>query len=212
MGRKKFAILVGQPDEEYQTRFIEGFLGKAYKDDFDACIFSMYRKYQDNEVREKGESNIFNLINYDMFEAVVILKDTIQTAGVAEAIEEKLLESYKKPVVVVEYESKHFHSIQTDGYAGMYNMVSHMIEVHGYKDIAFLAGKKWHSHSIQRTNAYKDAMRDHGLEFKDEWIMYGDFWYKSGEQWADRLLQNPDELPEAVVCANDCMAIGLARV
>nr|MCR4717230.1 EAL domain-containing protein [Lachnospiraceae bacterium] len=47
---------------------------------------------------------------------------------------------------------------------------------------------------------------------KDEWIMYGDFWYKSGEQWADRLLQNPDELPEAVVCANDCMAIGLARV
>ncbi len=210
--KRRIAVLMGQPEEEYQSRFSKGFINHAHENNYDVCVFAMYLKYQENEVREKAESNIFNLINYELFDGVVILKDTIQTTGVAERLEETLHSTYNKPVVVIESESKYFDSIRTSGYLGMYNMVSHMIEEHGYKNIFFLGGKKWHKHSIERVDAYKAAMKDHGLnvdEARD--IMYGDFWYKSGEQCADKLLVNRDELPEAVVCANDCMAIGLAR-
>lgn len=81
MARKKIALLVGQPDENYQELFIKGFLKQAYACDFDVCIFAMYQKYQETKSRERGEANIFSLPDYDLFDGIVILADTIQTPG-----------------------------------------------------------------------------------------------------------------------------------
>jgi hypothetical protein len=60
--RKRIALFVGQADEWYQSTIISGFLERAFEHDLDACIFSMYRKYQDTAERELGESNIFSLM------------------------------------------------------------------------------------------------------------------------------------------------------
>ena len=209
--RKRIALFVGQADEIYQRRFITGFLEKAFAFDMDVCIFSMYRKYQDTAEREKGESNIFSLMMPDMYDAAVIIEDSIQTAGAADAIEERLHETFGKPVLVIERESKYFPSIFTDCYGAVVELVSHLIEVHGYKDIAFLSGKKWHEHAQMRLKAYRDAMEKHGLQVSEDRIVYGDFWYQSGEVCADYLLADGKKLPEAVVCANDAMAIGLGK-
>ncbi len=208
MDRKRIAVLVGQADEEYQKRFISGFLEQAFEFDFDACVFSMYRKYQDNEERERGEANIFSLMNLELFDGVVFLKDTIQTTGITSALEERIHNEFTGPVLVIERESDYFPSVQTDGYSAMAAVVNHLIEVHGYKDIAFLNGKRWHQHSQIRLSAFMDEMKKHNLPVREDHIIYGDFWYKSGEECADILLR-ANRLPEAVVCANDAMAIGL---
>ena len=209
--RGRIAILVGQADEEYQRRFIEGFLTQTCRADLDVCVFSMYRKYQSTVDRELGESNIFQLVNYDLFEGIVLLKDTIQTTGAVERIEEEIHEKFDGPVIVIEQESKYFDSICTDGYAPILELVSHLIEEHHYHDIAFLTGKKWHPHSKQRLEAYKEAMRGHGLEVRPDRIIYGDFWYRSGELCVDQLLSGDAGLPEAIACANDQMAIGVCE-
>ena len=209
--RKRIAILVGQAEEETQSGFISGFLESAFGYNFDVCIFSMFRKYQDSVVREEAESNIFHLPNWDAFDGVLILKDSIQTSKVAEEIEKKLKAVYKGEVLVIDLESEFFPSVITDGFQPIYEVVSHLIERHDYRRIAFLTGKKWHKHSIQRLEGYKAAMEDHGLKIRDEWIIYGDFWYASGEFCAETLLSLKGGLPEAVACANDCMAIGLCK-
>ena len=69
--RKRIAILVGQADEDYQRRFIEGFLRHGFQADFDVCIFSMYRKYQNSMDREVGESSIFSLVDPEAFVNVI---------------------------------------------------------------------------------------------------------------------------------------------
>lgn len=209
--RKRYAIFVGQADESYQQRFISGFLRRAFADNIDVCIFSMYLKYQDTAVREQADSNIFSLMEPSAFDAVVILKDSIQTADAAAKIEKRLKESFDKPVIVIENESEYFPFVITDGYQAMYDLVSHMIEVHGCKDIGYLSGKKWHKHSIQRLQAYRDAMQAHGLDVNEERIIYGDYWYQSGELCAEQYLTKQHSLPQAVVCANDQMAIGLCK-
>ena len=209
--RKRIALFVGQADESYQERFIVGFMKNAFAADFDVCIFSMYRKYQDTAEREQGESNIFSLMNPDLFDGAVILKDSIQTAGAAETLENRLKQTFSKPIVAIEKESDLFPSICTDGYAAVYEIVSHLIEVHGCRDIAFLTGKKWHKHSKERCNAYRAAMQDHGLSVPADRIIYGDFWYQSGEMLAEQMLSKGIGLPDAVACANDQMAIGLCK-
>lgn len=209
--RKRIALLVGQPEENYQNLFIQGFLKNAFESDFDVCVFAMYQKYQESPATEIGESNIFSLIEYDMFDAFVILLDTIQTPGVADLVEERLHENYDGPVICVDKESKYFTTIMTDHYTPVKQLINHLIEKHGFTDIAYLTGKEWHPHSKQRLQGFMDCMADHGLIVGVNRVFYGDFWYTSGANVAEQLLKDPDELPQAVACANDCMAIGMAE-
>ena len=208
---KRIALFVGQADESYQSRFICGFLKNAFAAGYDVCVFSMYRKYQDTPEREQGESNIFSLMNPEKFDGVIILKDSIQTENAAEDLEKKLKDICDRPIVVIEKESKLFPSICTDCYSAVFELITHLIEVHGFRDIAYLSGKKWHKHSKERLQAYRDAMEKAGLEVSEDRIIYGDFWYQSGEMCADELLADGKKLPDAVACANDQMAIGLCQ-
>ncbi|MBO4396217.1 MAG: EAL domain-containing protein, partial [Eubacterium sp.] len=206
--RKRIAILVGQADEGYQDRFISGFLDRAHEEDFDVFTFSMYFKYQGTPERERGDSNIFYLVNYSMFDAIVLMKDTIQTTGVIDRLEKEIHDSFDGPVISIEKESEYFPSVCTDGYTSIVSVITHLIEAHGYRDIAFLTGKKWHPHSQLRLKAFMDTMESHGLTVPDDHVMYGDFNYKSGGVCVEQLLDS-GSLPEAIACANDQMAIGV---
>ena len=210
--RKKIAVLIGQPEEYSQTYFLNGFLEEAFKCDYDVAVFAMYIKYQNTQGRAIGDSSIFKLVNYDRFDCIVVLADTIQTKGLAEQIEEDLHARYTGNVIFVNQESKYFPSIHIDNYTPEKIVIDHLIEKHGFKDIAFLTGKSWHPHSIIRLQAYKDSLAEHGIEFNENRVFYGDFWYTSGESLADSLIKSGDKLPEAVACANDCMALGFAKI
>ena len=209
--RKKLALFVGQADESLQRRFITGVTKQAFRINKDVCIFSMYKKYQDTAERDKGESNIFTLANPDFFDGIIILKDTIQTPNAADELEKRLNKTYKGPVLVVDLESKYYDSVFIDSYTPVKELTDHLIEVHGLTDIAFLTGKKKHRHSIERMNAFLKSMKNHGLEVPEDRIIEGDFWYESGELCLDYLLNCGKPLPEAVVTANDAMAIGLCK-
>ena len=210
--RKRLALFVGQADEGYQSRFIRGFNKKALANNYDVCVFSMYRKYQDTPEHEQGESNIFSLMNPDKFEGAVILKDSIQTENASLKLEKRLNETFDKPTVVIEKESDLFPSIYIDSYSAVFELITHLITVHGCKDIAFVSGKKWHKHSKERLQAFRDAMKKANLPIPENRIFYGDYWYQSGEVYADQLLSQNEPLPDAVACANDQMAIGLCKV
>ena len=209
--RRRIALLLGQADEEYQRQFIEGVLKQSRKQNYDVCVFSMFIKYQNSREREIGDSNIYELINYSNFDAVILLIDTIQTPGKAKEIEDRIKMNFTGPVVCIDADIEDFFCFWTDGYNSVYSLISHLIEVHGYRDIAFLTGKKYHKHSQSRVEAYRAAMADHHIEVMEDRIIYGDFWYSSGAAYADMLLRDKGNMPEAVACANDCMAIGLAE-
>lgn len=196
--RKRIAILVGQADEYYQAEFICGFEKQAFAYDWDVLIFSTYQKYQSSAHREQGETSIYSLVPYEDLDGLVLMLDTLQTPGLADAVEEAAHKRAKCPVIVIDKKSKYFFSAFPNHYEGIKFLVNHLIEEHGYKDIAFLTGKAWHPYSKERMQAYKDAMEEHGLEIKEGRMFYGDFWYTSGESVGDRLARNPDNLPDAI--------------
>lgn len=208
--RKRIAVLVAQIDETTQNRFLTEFIKEAYTHDYDVCIFSMYQKFQETPLRDIGDSNIFTLVNYDLFSAIVLLVDTILTPGLAIPLQERVKENFKGPVLVIDQESPYFESVMIDHYTPVKKIIDHLIEVHGYTKIAFIGGKEGHPHSVQRLNGFLDSMAEHGLTVRDDWIYHGNYWYDSAEEFVDILLENRDDLPQALACANDCMAIGAA--
>ena len=150
MKKKKIALLAAQADEEYQSEFISGAMKRAFAEGIDLYVFSTYIKSQNTKERETGDTNIFNLIDYSKFDGVILLSDMIQAQGVEPVLQEKIHSLFDGPVICVDKDSPYFHTFWTDGYRDVYDMVSHMIEVHGMTDIAYLTGKKDHIHSIRR--------------------------------------------------------------
>ena len=209
--RKRIALLVAQADEYYQSQFIEGFIDNAFKHDADVLVFGSYLKYQNNLGREVGETSIFSLVPFEEFDAVAVMADTLQSPGLSDSIEQMIHERCKCPVVFIDKESKYFPSIFPNHYDAVKILVNHLIEEHGYTDIAYLTGKAWHHYSKQRLQAFIDAMSEHSLSVGRDRVFYGDFWYTSGESLGDRLIKKGGKLPQAIACANDCMAIGLAK-
>lgn len=209
--RRRIAVLAGQVDEATQTQFLKGFAKEAYKHDYDLCVFSLYQKYQEDWLREIGDSNIFELVNYKLFDAVVILLDTILTRNYTDKLQENVKSKFDGPVLVIDRDSKYFDSIMMDHYHPIYDIIEHLIVEHGYKDIAFLGGKEGHPHSVQRLNAFRDCLTNYGIPINENWIYHGNYWYDSAEIFADRLLRDRSHMPQAIACANDIMAIGLAQ-
>lgn len=209
--RKRIAVLMSQLEEQYQNGFIEGFFSQAFKYDYDVCVFASHQKEPESSIREVAEKNIFSLVNYDLFDAVVVLPDILQVSGLMMKIEKDLREKFKGKVVYVDRESSEFPYVMMKHYDPIYRLVSHLIEVHGYKDIAFVTGHKWHIHSKERLQAFMDCMEDHGLEVPEDHIYFGDYWYTGGVTVVEDMIREGRKIPEAIACANDYMAIAVAE-
>jgi len=82
----------------------------------------------------------------------------------------------------------------------------------GRKRIAFFSGSKHLLGTQVRYQGFQDAIAKYHLEFNPDHVSFGDFTVESGYQQAQTLLrQNPNQLPDAVVCANDLLAIGVIQ-
>ena len=110
--KKRIAVLVGHAEEKHQKSFIKGLSKEAFSYNFDVCVFAMYNKSQSNKARELGESNIFSLINYELFDAVVLILETIHTNGMAKKIEKVVKDNFDGPVISLDWESKYFTNIR----------------------------------------------------------------------------------------------------
>ena len=86
---------------------------------------------------------------------------------------------------------------------GAYQVTSHLADVHGYRDVGFIAGPPDSPDSARRVDGFRRATA--GLDRAV--VHHGDFTTAGGRRAAERIIAT-GRVPRAVVCANDQMAIG----
>ena len=98
--------------------------------------------------------------------------------------------------------------VTSDNRSGSAALVTHLIVEHGRRRLFYLDGPPGVSDARQRRLAFEDVLRAHpGCELAGSYP--GQFSVQSGEEAGTRLLaEHGDFLPDALVCANDQMAIG----
>jgi LacI family transcriptional regulator len=99
--------------------------------------------------------------------------------------------------------------IGADNRAGMTALVSHLVGWHGHRRLCLVSGPKDAPDATARQVAFEAAVLA-GPGSVVEQVIHGDFSESSG-QAAARVLLDRRALPDAVVCANDQMAIGVLR-
>jgi LacI family transcriptional regulator len=86
------------------------------------------------------------------------------------------------------------------------SIVDYLISL-GHKKIAFISGNKDHKSTLERQEGYMQAMRAHGLDVNQDWIVEGRYSFDSGVSGADKLLAL-DDRPTAIFACNDEIAAG----
>lgn len=90
---------------------------------------------------------------------------------------------------------------------GMRDLVRHLIRDRGYRRIGFIGGEHGVEPGGERFQGYRDALVEAGLTIPEEWVVWTSFTREGGRTGALRLLASA-EPPDALVCANDLIAIG----
>ena len=98
--------------------------------------------------------------------------------------------------------------VTSDNWSGSAALVTHLIAEHGRKRLFYLDGPPGVSDARQRRLAFEEVLRAHpGCQLAGSYP--GQFSVQSGEEAGTRLVaEHGDFLPDALVCANDQMAIG----
>ncbi len=210
--RKLIGVIISEVEGIYQNKLLKGIISECYALDYDVAVFSTLIKDSGLPEYKVGEKNIFNLINFELFDGIIVAGLTLAIKDLPQEIEQMLLKKCRCPVLFVDMSSIYFPSVYTNDRKSMELMTDHLIEVHGYRNIICLTGEKSNISTISRVAGFKDSFRKHGIPLEKKQILYdGDFYYTGGEQLARRLVDGEIDWPEAVVCASDYMAIGLTN-
>jgi len=99
-----------------------------------------------------------------------------------------------------------FDTVSIDVYKGIYTAVKHLIRM-GYRKIAYLAGRHGLEVYRQRHQAYRDALEEAGIKYREEYVRWGDYSKTHGYN-STRALYKLADRPTAVSAANDHQLIG----
>lgn len=102
--------------------------------------------------------------------------------------------------------NRRFSTISIDVYHGIYAVTAEMIRA-GHRKIAYLAGEKGTNVYLQRFEAYKRALKDHGLPYDKKLVFWRNYTKSHGREAADAVLAMKKR-PTAMVASNDLQALG----
>lgn len=203
----EIAVIVAGIDEEYQTSVFDGIINCAKEHNANISCFSAFGGVLASSKYDVGEYNIYSLINFEKFDGVIMLSNTI-----SDPVEkEKIITKVKKsglPVSILDCkEYPEFYNVSIDNFTAMKAVVSHIIEEHGAKVIDYISGPVSNPEASDRMRAFTEAMTEHNLEIDEERIFYGDFRAAEGKKAIDYFYDSQLEHPQAIICANDAMAL-----
>ena len=213
MSRKKIAVLIASIDREYQQDFVSGLAKAASKRDIDICIFNTqgHMNIAISSTSEVGESKIYDLPDLSAFDGVISLPATMGNEIAMDKMRDVLrpVQEKGKPHISIDVPQEGAVCIRFDDAVSVGELTEHLINEHGARRIAFVSGPLNSNVSIARLEACREALRRHGLELDNRLIFDGEWTRVGGRRAAEAILEAGGELTDAVICANDDMALSV---
>ena len=204
---RNIAVLVAGTDEEYQGSILDGIEQAAKEFGFNVAVFACFGGVLSNSLYDVGEYQIYQLVNYSMFDGAILLTNTIGDLETRERVCSAVRES-GIPAAVLDCDSDPaFYNVRIDNTAAMRQMLAHVIEQHNAKTINFISGPLENPEAKERYEAFLAVMAEHDLPVDDSRIYFGGFRPIDGKRAADALLASGMPLPDAIIAANDAMAL-----
>ncbi len=158
-----------------------------------------------------GEYQLFELSKYLNFSSLIILAETIKNQTLIQQII-RIGKEKNIPVFSLDCEIEDCYNLKMNYSSGFEQMVRHVIEEHNARHINMLAGFKGNPFSEKRIAIYKKVLEEYQIPFEEDRLGYGDFWDRPSRAAVNKFLKENSPLPDAIICANDSMAITTCSV
>ncbi|MDO5155044.1 MAG: GGDEF domain-containing protein [Eubacteriales bacterium] len=205
--KKKIAVFANGWGDEYLREIVSGAFEIAEPANCDLFCFVNFSVMVDQE-KNKGEGTIFRLPDLKDFNGAILMPNSYNCESERTYLHEAVLAS-GIPAISLEYDLDGMISIHTDNYYGMKELSEHIIVEHGAKEIVFIGGPEEHPECQIRLQALKDVATEHGISIPEENIMFSDWAKNYAKTLIGQWVESHQGLPDAVVCANDIMAMGV---
>ena len=182
---------------------------EAKRLDYDVVIFTTVGYFASQNDYDSQERGMFAFAPIEELDGIIVAPDTYEIEGFREELYHAVRTRAKCPVVAIRHRSEEIDCAFTDEDLALRPMLQHLLDHHGLKRVRFLAGYEGHPDSERRLQVYREEMALHGLPVEEEDICHGNMWLNCGPKAYEAFFSDPDNLPEAVMCANDYMAVGL---
>lgn len=203
---KRIAVFTNGFSNEFVEHVVTGLQKKAAEDGVDIFVFVTYCAAGDNERQNKCQLNIFHLPDPESFDGAVMLTNTYNFPDEQERVCARFQRA-GVPMLSLEVEALGMSCIKTENYKGVRDLATHLIEHHNAKKIIFVNGIEGNVENTIRRQALIDVLEEHGMKLFDEFK--SDFGFYTTFLTMNRYLEEGKELPDAFVCANDHMALGI---
>jgi DNA-binding LacI/PurR family transcriptional regulator len=155
---------------------------------------------------------LYDLIEPRQFAGAVALSGALGNELGIENLAQFLGRFSGSPVVNLGARVANMHSISVNGAAGMKSVVSHLIQVHNRRRIAFVRGPVTSIEAEERYAAYAAALSDSGIALDPRLVLQGSWLRESGALAVRELFDQRGvriESLSAIAAANDYMALGV---
>lgn len=209
--KKKIAVLACGWAQYFLYDFLQGVEKIAKENNADVYIFNCYDYVEFSGYPNATGFSIYRLINYEEYDGIIILSDLIKNPRVLEMERQRILKS-GKPAVSINLKLKDISCMRIDNYTGFYELVTHLIKEHNARNLFYIDGNETSLDFAERRKAFRMALQDNQIELNRENIFtveHSSFNY--GYNAASEIFSSDRKLPDAIVCTNDLIALGVLK-
>ena len=207
--KKRICVFIGEIAQDYQKLVANSITARANSLGYDVVFICNYGSYNEDILYAEGEKSVINLPDCSTFDGIIVAEDVFDIDGMPDELYELLKKTAKCPVVYLRSTREDFYSVMIENKSSINSIVRHFIDDHGFTDICYMSGKKGAADASERLEGYMSAMAESGLEVTEHSIFHGDYWRYMGGQALDWFMVNRTSYPQAIVCANDYMALSI---
>lgn len=203
---KVIACVLACFSNDEQRRIIKKVIAESKRHQCKVVFFSTLTDFYFNDLNDAGEKKIFDTISVECYDAIILMSESFkqdeeQCAMIRRANEAGV------PVIAVDKYMEGCVNLKFDYGDTFRDIVRHMVEYHGYRTINFMGGMPGNDYSEERLQVYKEVLAENNIPYDPKRVYYGYFWENPTRVAMDKMFADGLSMPEAIICANDAMAI-----
>lgn len=209
--RKRIGLFFGEIDQS-TNKMVMDIEKYAKAADYDVFVFVNFGVFDSSLTQySEGEKAFYKLPNYDDFAGIVIYEGMMNIEGLEDELYEYLRKNATCPIIYLKSVRERFYSIIYDDRQAMKDITSHLINKYGIKDICHMSGRMELYDARERLEGYKEAMEEAGIKVTPSMVYSGEYYTAKTKETLDYFYSSRGHYPEAIVCANDHMAVSVVE-
>lgn len=194
--------IIGVIIPKIEQMFLDNYIAQILSGITDVALQNNYRiMLCPIEPKQNQDSEYINLARSKLFDGLILVKTRLDDPNI------EILADTNFPFILVNHKkySKNINFVDSRNIEGTKMAIQYLYNL-GHRNIACVAGSMYETNGRDRLKGYKDAMKNYGLEIRDNWIIFGDFNREKTSQESRKLLTTTEK-PTAIFCSDDYMAI-----